>query len=55
MGEEYPANMVDIYVLSEAIGINIIVLEKRIKKSNQKGFYGFIYSLKKLRTDPILL
>ncbi len=52
MSDEYPANSVDIYLLSEALGINIVVLEKRIKKSNQKGFYGFIYSLKK---DYILL
>ena len=52
MNDEYPANMVDIYLLSQCLGTNIIVLEKRIKKSNQKGFYGFIYSLKK---DYILL
>ena len=52
MSDEYPANEVDVYILSEVIGMNVVVLEKRIKKSNQKGFYGFIYSLKK---DFILL
>lgn len=44
---EYPANQVDIFLLSLAMGINIIVLEKRVKKRNAKGFYYFINSLKK--------
>ena len=52
MTDNYPANMIDIYLLSQAIAVNIIILEKRIKKKNNKGFYAFIYSIKK---DTILL
>ena len=47
MNDEYPANEVDIFLLAYTIGINIIVLEKRIKKNNKKGFYGFITNMKK--------
>ena len=52
MTDDYPANIIDIYLLSQAIAVNIIILEKRIKKSNNKGFYSFIYSIKR---DTVLL
>jgi len=45
--DDYPANMVDIFVLSQALGMNIVVLEKRVRKSNPKGFYGYMYNRKK--------
>ena len=41
MNDEYPANEVDIFLLSLALGINILVLEKRITKKNMDGFYIF--------------
>jgi len=44
---EYPANKVDVYMLSQVLGVNIIVLERRASKRNEKAFYGFIYSMKK--------
>lgn len=47
MSDEYPANQVDVFLLSQALGINIIILEKRIKKNNQKGFFGYVSNLKK--------
>lgn len=47
MNDEYPANEVDIFLLAHTIGLNIIVLEKRVKKNNKKGFYGFMSNMKK--------
>ena len=47
MNDEYPANMVDVFILSQALGINIIILEKRITKKNKDGFYVFLANLKK--------
>lgn len=47
MSDEYPANEVDVFLLSQALGINMIILNKRVNKQNPMGFYGFIYSLKK--------
>jgi len=47
MNDEYPANQVDVFLLAQALGINIIVLEKRVKKGNKKGFYGYISNLKR--------
>jgi hypothetical protein len=48
MSDEYPANIVDVYILSQALGINILLLDKRKnKKTNPKGFHEFQYSLKK--------
>jgi hypothetical protein len=41
MSEEYPANEVDAFLLSLALGINILILEKRITKKNMEGFYIF--------------
>lgn len=41
MSEEYPANEVDVFLLALALGINILVLEKRITKKNMDGFYIF--------------
>ena len=41
MTEEYPANEVDVFLLAQALGINILVLEKRITKKNMDGFYIF--------------
>jgi hypothetical protein len=41
MTEEYPANEVDVFLLALALGINILVLEKRITKKNIDGFYIF--------------
>jgi hypothetical protein len=41
MSEEYPVNEVDVFLLSLALGINILVLEKRITKKNMDGFYIF--------------
>jgi hypothetical protein len=41
MSEEYPANEIDVFLLSWALGINILVLEKRITKKNTDGFYIF--------------
>jgi hypothetical protein len=41
MTEEYPANEVDVFLLALALGINILVLEKRITKKNMDGFYIF--------------
>jgi hypothetical protein len=41
MSEEYPANEVDVFLLALALGINILVLEKRITKKNNDGFYIF--------------
>jgi len=41
MNEEYPANEVDVFLLALALGINILVLEKRITKKNMDGFYIF--------------
>ena len=42
---EYPANIVDIFILSYALNLNIIVLDKRITKSNPDGFTSFIKSI----------
>ena len=50
--DDYPANAVDIFLLSNALAINIIILEKRLKKSNPNGYYAFINSLKR---DTIVL
>jgi hypothetical protein len=47
MSDEYPANFVDVYLLSLALGINIIILEKRITKKNTNGFYIFTQNVKK--------
>ena len=41
MNEEYPASEVDVFLLALALGINILVLEKRITKKNMDGFYVF--------------
>jgi hypothetical protein len=41
MTEEYPANEVDVFLLAQALGINILVLEKRLTKKNMDGFYIF--------------
>jgi hypothetical protein len=41
MSEEYPANEVDVFLLALALGINILILEKRITKKNIEGFYIF--------------
>ena len=41
MTDEYQANEVDIFLLSLALGINILVLEKRVTKKNIDGFYIF--------------
>jgi hypothetical protein len=41
MSEEYPANEVDVFLLALALGINILILEKRITKKNNDGFYIF--------------
>jgi hypothetical protein len=50
--DDYPANMVDIFLLSNALAVNIIILEKRLKKSNPNGYYAFVNSLKR---DTIVL
>jgi hypothetical protein len=42
MSDEYPANEVDIFLLALGLGVNIIVLEKRITKKNPTGFYAFV-------------
>ena len=52
LNDEYPANKVDIFLLSLALGINIIVLEKRVRRGNPHAFYGFTPNLKK---DFVLL
>jgi hypothetical protein len=41
MSDEYPANEVDVFLLALALGVNIVILEKRITKKNTKGFYVF--------------
>ena len=41
MSEEYPANEVDVFLLALSLGINILILEKRITKKNTDGFYIF--------------
>jgi hypothetical protein len=41
MSDEYPANEVDVFLLALGLGVNIIILEKRITKKNPKGFYVF--------------
>lgn len=42
MSDEYPANEVDVFLLALGLGVNIIVLEKRITKKNPTGFYAFV-------------
>jgi hypothetical protein len=41
LSDEYPVNEVDVFLLALALGINILVLEKRITKKNIDGFYVF--------------
>jgi len=41
MSDEYPANEVDVFLMALGLGVNIVVLEKRITKKNTKGFYVF--------------
>ena len=52
LSDEYPANFVDVFLLSLALGVNIIILEKRITKKNTNGFYIFTQNAKK---DYIIL
>jgi len=47
MSYEYPANEVDVFLLALGLGVNIVVLEKRITKKNTKGFYVFAPHKKK--------
>ena len=43
--KDYNANEIDIFMLSKVLGINILVLEKRHRQGNPKGFYGYIFNL----------
>ena len=41
MSDEYPANEVDVFLLALGLGVNFVILEKRITKKNTEGFYVF--------------
>ena len=47
MNDEYPANEVDVFLLALALGVNIVILEKRVTKKNKDGFYVFVPHKKK--------
>jgi hypothetical protein len=42
LNDDYPANEVDVFVISLALDINIILLERRVTKTNPLGFTAFL-------------